>query len=123
VRRAAELGLPELAIAEHFTPRPGPDEDWWLRPEQLGDYVADVRAAAARHDEVGVLVGVEADYIAGREAELEAVLSAWQVDVVVLGIHEVDGFAFDDPALRSDARWDDADALLAAYYRTVCRAC
>ena len=118
VRRAAELGLPEIAVAEHFTPSPGPDEDWWLRPEQLGDYVADVRAAAARHDDVRVLLGVEAEYVAGREAELEEVLSAWPFEVVVLGIHEVDGFVFDDPALRGDPRWDDPDALLAAYYRT-----
>ena len=118
VRRAAELGLPEIAVAEHFTPSPGPDEDWWLRPEQLGDYVADVRAAAARHDDVRVLLGVEAEYVAGREAELAEVLSAWPFEVVVLGIHEVDGFVFDDPALRGDSRWDDPDVLLAAYYRT-----
>ena len=42
VRRAAELGLPEIAVTEHFTPSPGADEDWWLRPEELGAYVADV---------------------------------------------------------------------------------
>ena len=123
VRRAAELGLPEIAIAEHFTPRPGQDEDWWLRPDQLPAYVADVRAAAGRHDDVKVLLGVEAEYVVGQEAELAEYLSAWPFEVVVLGIHEVDGFVFDDPALRQDPRWDDPDALLIAYYRTVRRAC
>lgn len=122
VRRAAELGLPEIAVAEHFTADPGPGEDWWLRPEQLGDYVADVRAAAARHHDVRVLLGIEAEYIAGEEAELERHLSAWPFEVVVLGIHVVDGFAFDDPGLRKDQRWDDPDGLLAAYYRTARRA-
>ena len=117
-RRAAELGLPEIAVAEHFTPSPGPDEDWWLRPEELGDYVADVRAAAERHDDVRVLLGLEAEYEVGREAELEQHLSAWPFEVVVLGVHVVDGFVFDDPSLRKDPRWDDPDALLAAYYRT-----
>jgi histidinol-phosphatase (PHP family) len=119
VRRAVELGLPEIAVAEHFTARPGLDEDWWLRPEQLREYVADVRATAARHDDVKVLLGVEAEYIVGQEAELERILSAWPFDVVVLGIHVVDGFTFDDPSQRGDPRWDDPDALLAAYYRTV----
>jgi histidinol-phosphatase (PHP family) len=123
VRRAAELGLPEIAIAEHFAPSPGPDEDWWLRPEQLGAYVDDVRAVAGRHDDVKVLLGVEAEFVAGQEAELEEQLSAWRFDVVVLGVHEVDGFVFDDPTLRGDPRWDEADGLLAAYYRTVRRAC
>ena len=58
----------------------------------------------------------------GQEAELEHILSAWPFEVVVLGIHMVDGFTFDDPALRGDPRWDDPDALLAAYYRTARRA-
>ncbi len=123
VRRAARLGLPELATAEHFSPGPGPDDDWWLRPERLGDYVADVRAAAAAHDDVKVLVGVEAEYVDGQETLLQQFLSAWPFEVVVLGVHEVDGFAFDDPSLRGDERWDDPDALLVAYYRTVRRAC
>jgi histidinol-phosphatase (PHP family) len=122
VRRAAELGLPEIAVAEHFTPSPGPDEDWWLRPEQLGAYVQDVQAAAARHGEIKVLLGVEAEYVAGEEAELEKQLSAWPFEVVVLGVHVVDGFVFDDPSLRTNPCWDDPDALLAAYYRTVRRA-
>ena len=122
-RRAAAVGLPEIAIAEHFTPLPGPGEDWWLRPEQLGAYVDDVRAVAARHADVKVLPGVEAEYVAGQEAELAELLSAWPFAVVVLGVHEVDGFTFDDPALRKDRRWDDPDALITAYYRTVRGAC
>jgi histidinol-phosphatase (PHP family) len=119
VRRAAELGLPEIAVAEHFTAAPGPDEDWWLRPERLAAYVDEVRAVAARHDDVRLLLGLEAEYVAGQESQLEELLAAWPLEVVVLGVHVVDGFTFDDPALREDPRWDDPDALLAAYYRTV----
>ena len=66
-----------------------------------------------------MLVGLEAEYVAGQEAELAELLSAWPFEVVVLGVHSVDGFVFDDPSLRADPRWDDPDALLAAYYRTV----
>ena len=117
--QAAELGLPEIAVAEHCTPAPGPGEDWWLRPEELGAYMDEVRAVAARHDDVRVLLGLEAEYVAGREPQLEELLASRPFEVVVLGVHDVDGFIFDDPALRNDPRWDDPDALLAAYYRTV----
>ncbi len=117
--RAAELGLPEIAVAEHCTPSPGPGEDWWLRPDQLGAYVDEVRAVAARHGDVRVLLGLEAEYVAGQESQLEELLATRPFEVVVLGVHVVDGFIFDDPALREDPRWDDPDALLAAYYRTV----
>jgi len=118
-RRAAELGLPEIAVAEHCAPAPGPGEDWWLRPERLVDYVDEVHAVAARHDDVRLLLGVEAEYVAGQESQLGELLAAWPFEVVVLGVHVVDGFTFDDLALRKDPRWDDPDALLTAYYRTV----
>ncbi len=77
---------------------------------------------AARHDDITVLLGLEAEYVQGREAELDELLDRWPFEIVVLGVHVVDGFAFDEPALRRDARWDDPDAFLAEYYRTVRRA-
>ena len=64
-----------------------------------------------------MLLGLEAEYEPGHEAELDRLLDAWPFQLVVLGVHVVDGFVFDDPSLRADPRWDDPDALLAAYYR------
>ena len=121
-RERSELGLSEIAIADHISAAPGPDEDWWVRPDRLAEYCAEVRAVAARHADIKVLLGIEAEYYAGREAELDELLDRWPFEVVVLGVHVVDGFAFDDPSLRDDARWDDPDAFLAAYYRTARRA-
>jgi histidinol-phosphatase (PHP family) len=123
VLRAVELGLPEIGIADHVSDHvstaAGPGEDWWVALDRIGAYCEDVRAVKARHPEVTVLLGLEAEYVKGREAELDALLDAWPFDFVVLGIHVVDGFDFDDPSRRDDARWNDPDALLAAYYRTV----
>jgi histidinol-phosphatase (PHP family) len=90
--------------------------------EKLAAYVADVREVAARHPEIRVLLGLEAEYVAGQEAELDRLLDSWPFEVVVLGVHVVEGFEFDEPALRSDSRWEHPDALLAAYYRTMRRA-
>ena len=122
VARALELGLPELGIADHVSPAPRPGEDWWVPPDRLGEYVHDVRRAAERHDDLTVLAGLEAEFVVGREAELDRLLDAYAWDFVVLGVHVVDGFVFDDPGLRRDARWARPDELLAAYYRTMRRA-
>jgi histidinol-phosphatase (PHP family) len=122
VARALEVGLPEIAIADHIVAAPAPDEHWYVEPDRLAEYCDEVRAVAARHDDIRVLLGLEAEYVEGREAELDELLDRWPFEVVVLGVHEVDGFAFDDPVLRDDARWGDPDAFLARYYRTVRRA-
>ena len=117
VLAAVAAGLPEIGIADHISPTPGPDEDWWVQPARMAAYCEDVLAVAARHPEITVLLGLEAEYEPGHEAELDRLLDAWPFQFVVLGVHAVDGFVFDDPALRADPRWDDPDALLAAYYR------
>ena len=122
VARAVELGLPEIGIADHVSPVQRPGEDWWVPLDRLGAYVDDVRRAAERHDDITVLAGLEAEFVVGREAALDRLLDAYDWDCVVLGVHEVDGFVFDDPGLRRDARWARPDDLLAAYYRTVRRA-
>jgi histidinol-phosphatase (PHP family) len=118
VARAVALGLPEIGIADHLA---GVEATPWdsatIPHARLDDYVDEVREAAARHSDITVLLGVEADYVAGHETELAAVLAAHPFQYVIGGIHVVDGFAFDDPDTRHDARWSDPDALFSAYYR------
>jgi histidinol-phosphatase (PHP family) len=122
VARAVEVGLPEIAIADHITSAPAPDEHWYVAPDRLAEYCDEVRSVAARHHDIRVLLGLEAEYVEGREPELDDLLARWPFEIVVLGVHVVDGFAFDEPGLRDDARWDDSDALLARYYHAVRRA-
>jgi histidinol-phosphatase (PHP family) len=123
VERALALGLPEIGITDHLTPSVlGAEGDWSIRHERLDEYVAAVRAAAARYPEITVLLGVEADYVPGAEEELAELLGSQRFDYVVAGLHYVDGFAFDEPATREDPRWDDAESLYRRYYALVSRA-
>jgi histidinol-phosphatase (PHP family) len=123
IEQAIAVGLPEIGIADHLSPQqPSP----WAMPTipltQLERYVAEVRDAASRYDEITVLLGIEADYAPEHEPQLRALLDAWPFDYVIGGVHAVDGFDFDDAAYRHDPRWSEADALFAAYYGSVRRA-
>jgi histidinol-phosphatase (PHP family) len=120
IEQAIAVGLPEIGIADHVSAvQPSP----WPMPTisftQLERYVEEVQGAASRYHEITVLLGIEADYAPQHEVQLRELLDAWPFDYVIGGVHTVDGFDFDDPALRHDPRWSDADALVAAYYAAV----
>jgi histidinol-phosphatase (PHP family) len=123
VERALALGLPEIGISDHLTPSVlGAEGDWSIGHERLDEYVAAVREAAARHPEITVLLGVEADYVPGAEDELAGLLGAYPFDYVIGGLHYVDGFSFDDAPNRDDPRWADGATLYERYYELVGRA-
>jgi histidinol-phosphatase (PHP family) len=120
IGQAIAVGLSEIGISDHISAvQPSP----WKMPSiafaDLGRYIAEVRDEASRCEGITVLVGIEADYAPEHESHLHAVLDGWPFDYVIGGVHAVDGFDFDDPATRHDPRWDDADALFAAYYDKV----
>jgi len=123
VAHAIAVGLPEIGSADHLSPvQPTPWETGTIPFARLERYAEEVQGVAARHGEIAVRLGVEADYVPEHEAELRAALSALPLDFVIGGVHVVDGFEFDDPASRHDPRWSAPDALFAAYYDKVLRA-
>ncbi len=120
VDRAIELGLPEIGIADHFSPvQPTLWDSAGIELERLDEYVREVREAAARHPEIRVLLGLEADYVPEHEDRLRAFLHDWEFDYVIGGVHVVEGFEFDDPARCEDPVWADHEALFIQYYETV----
>ncbi len=123
IEHAIAVGLPEIGIADHVSSvQPTPWEMPTIPFARLERYVAEVRDAARRYDEITVLLGIEADYVPEHEEQLRTLLEAWPFDYVIGGVHMADGFDFNDPARRHDPCWSDADALFAAYYGTVRRA-
>ena len=120
VERAVALGLREIGIADHLSGGQPTPWNWASMPvARLDDYVREVREAAARHRDITVLLGVEADYVAVHEAEITEILSAYPFQYVVGAVHMLDGFVFDNPATRDDPRWSDPDALFSANYRAI----
>ena len=123
VARAVAAGLAEIGIADHLSAvQPTAWDSASIPLARLDDYVEEVMDVAARHDDITVLLGAEADYVPEHEAELAQLLSAYPFHYVIGGVHVLDGFEFDDPAKRDDVRWTDPDALFTANYRAVRRA-
>lgn len=118
-RDAAEgLGVDVLAVTDHL-PLPGDaPNDYSMSWAELPAYVDELSAlrAASVGRPTEVLLGIEADWMPGRDDELRDVLGRHPFDVVLGSAHFIDGWAFDDPAELP--RWgsQDVEAVWARYF-------
>ncbi|HLE61198.1 MAG TPA: histidinol-phosphatase HisJ family protein [Thermoanaerobaculaceae bacterium] len=122
VEAAIAGGLAAVALTDHAP-------FYWLSPERrdprlamasedLPRYVEEVLALAARYrGQIEVLLGLEADYIAGREEVLVRLLEAYPFDVVLGSVHFLDGWLVDAPSslARLDQGQEEVDRVWARY--------
>jgi histidinol-phosphatase (PHP family) len=121
VERAIEAGLSELGFSDHLFM-------YWLPPErrdpELGMaewehdyYIEDVeRCRRSYAAAITIRLSTEADFIPGHERELEAILSQYDWDYVLGGVHFIGDWGLDDARYLSGyAEWD-IDALYARYF-------
>lgn len=117
---ACAAGLTVVGFSEH-SPRPAgfiypSDYQEKLRADFVG-YIREVREAAALGREKGVVVllGLEVDYITGREDYVQALCREYPYDYIIGGLHFQGTWGFDADA----ADWDilSEDERFAAYER------
>lgn len=122
VEAAIARGLAAVALTDHapfyWLPRERRDPGLAMALEELPRYVEDVLAIRERYrGRIEVLLGVEADYIAGQEEVLARLLAAYPFDVVLGSVHFVDGWLVDAPSslARLDVGQDEVDRVWARY--------
>jgi histidinol-phosphatase (PHP family) len=123
VLRALDRGLSEIGFTDHvplyFLPEQRRDPKLAMREDQFEGYVREVEALREEFaGRIAVRLGLEADFIEGREEDLERWLSRADWDLVLGSVHWVAGDWIDDPA-RSPARFgrEGTEALYDEYYR------
>lgn len=104
IQAARQLGLDELGISDHFVMHPTEAEVEWSMPlDLLGDYVLELRAAAAETKDLTLRLGIEADFFPETVDRLRPLLESYPFDYVIGSVHYVDGFPVDE-----DTRFWDA---------------
>jgi len=120
VQSAIALGLPAVGFAFHLPIAIPVDYKINVTRAELDTLVPQVEALRdAYRSDIPVLLGGEADFLRGSEAEAEALLAAYPFDHVIGSVHFVGDWAFDSP--HELAPYDDWDiyALYAAYFDLV----
>lgn len=119
VIRAIEMGLREIAFTDHH-----PLFDV-LRPEltmsikELPKYIEEVISVNEMYPEIDVLLGIEVDYIPGKEREIDLCLALYPYDIILGSVHFLDGWAFDSPYETNRYDGLDLKAFWSSYYGTL----
>lgn len=120
VRQAIALGLAAVAITDHipfyWLPPEAYDPTLAMAPEELPGYVESVLALKEKYrGTIEVLLGIEADYVEGYEAQLAEILQRYPFDVVLGSVHWLDGFWVDAPS--SQKLYERGPAKVEAIWR------
>lgn len=125
--RAQQLDFREIGIADHMPAyhlHPGDPRSrkYAMAMDDLTAYVDEVLRLREQAEGIRVRLGIEADFVPGREAELKDLLSRFPFDYVIGSVHFIGDWCFDDPDYIQ--KYDDWDMheLYATYFDLVSRA-
>jgi histidinol-phosphatase (PHP family) len=120
--RAVELGLGELGFADH-NPMPEPFDEWRMVLADLPRYLDEVEKARAQFPQLTIRLGLECDYLPGREAWIEELRGMADWDFFIGSVHYLpDGTEVDSPTAMKRYQNGDGDAIWAHYWKTYERA-
>lgn len=122
--RAAEVGIAEIGVTEHlYRFREARDILWddYVASRSVNTVAAHVcLIERARDAGIPIKLGIEADYVPGKEREIERVLQMFPLDYAIGSVHWLDGWAFDlNPR---DWQGRSVEAIYRQYYETLGRA-
>jgi histidinol-phosphatase (PHP family) len=128
VETALARGLDEIAFTDHvplyFLPGEDPDPTIAMTRAELPGYVDEVHALREEYrGRIDVLLGLEADYAEGFEADLAAVLEPYPWDVVLGSVHWVAGDWIDAPGSGRRHDTEGSEPLYREYYRLLAKSC
>jgi histidinol-phosphatase (PHP family) len=120
--RAVALGLGEIGFADH-NPMPAQFDDWRMLREDLPRYFDEVEKARAQFPQLAIRLGLECDFLAGREAWIEELRAVADWDYFIGSVHYLgDGTEVDHPQAIKRYANGETDAIWAAYWKTYERA-
>jgi histidinol-phosphatase (PHP family) len=111
VEAAIAAGIREIGFSDHipmyWLPEERRDPGIAMGMAELEQYVGDVLRLRAQYREIPIRLGLEADYIPGREEDLTRILAPYPWDYVIGSVHFVGEWGFDDPSeVNRYAEWD-----------------
>jgi histidinol-phosphatase (PHP family) len=117
-QRAVELGLRELGFADH-NPMPTQFDKWRMSIDDLPRYLDSVAEVRGDFPQLNIKLGLECDFIAGKEEWIEKLARMAEWDFLIGSVHYLpSGWAVDDPQYISRFRGAAIEEIWGNYWRT-----
>lgn len=124
IEAAIAQGMTAFGVSDHgpayWLPGDHAQPGTQMALSEVGNYVAEAHELKARYaSKINVLVGIEADWIEGREDDLRRLLNAHPFDYALGSVHYALG-----GSIFNKNRWqrEEPEAVFRAYYDNVARA-
>jgi len=113
IRAAVARGMEQICFTDHIPLPDGVDGELRMSLDDLDIYLGELDEARSRHQEIEILIGIEADYIERYESYLAQLIQGHPFDYVLMSIHTI---SFDnDRSFDKDRSLDKDRGYLRAY--------
>jgi len=116
---AIEAGLKEIGFSEHLTLFKE-QQDWNMNPDNISTYLNHIETLRKNTAEIQVKTGLEVDFIAGKEKEIETFLKGIDLDYVLGSVHYLGEQTVDEGPDYYLGK--NLDRLFKSYFEQVCNA-
>ncbi len=119
IEAAIKMGLKEIGFSDHINPSGG-DTLWCMDHKKLPDYAEHILRLKKEHGEIAVRLGLEIDYLPGKEKETEYIINSLPFDYIIGSVHYLGGETVDlGPEFYIGK---DIDLIYENYFNLVCEA-
>ena len=125
--KACELGIDIYGFACHAPMRF--DEEYRMGLDEIDEYINEIASLgenmqtqkATQNPQMQILVGLEVDFILGREDLLEARVLSAPLDYLIGSVHFLDDWGFDNPAFLAEYAKQDLESCWVKYFQSVAK--
>ena len=120
---AIQKGLAELGFNDHAPVFNSLDPELTMAPDQLSEYVEQVRMLQEKHRRPRIKLGMEADFVPGCEERLRQLLGQYEFDYIYGSVHIIGDWRFDDSRFYPQGYAErDRDEAYGEYFSLICQA-
>ncbi len=113
---ALDKGFSEIGFADH-NPMPEPFDDWRMLLDELPRYLAAVETARKQFPELTIRLGLECDFLPGRESWIESLAAMADWDYLIGSVHYLpEGWEVDNPKYIGRYASGDVEAIWTEYW-------